>query len=158
MYLKTDFLEQCHLHLSPTIALSHGDNQERVLSLSPYAIPLEHGLCVLELPDGSRQLNGFSMSRLDVGLPHEVLEYTVRRVSLETRQSYRVVCYGLNLQIGRTKQGWQATLGNTTLALFNKRHDSGQTIITDIIYTGGAASSNRPQYRNALVKLLTQTF
>ncbi len=154
MNIDLPLLERCTLHLGPAIALSSGEDQQRMLTLSPFAVPMEQGLCLLRTPTGEFQFHGISIANLTLGIPQYVVEYLVQRLQREGRGDYRCLGYGLGLSITRRNNRWHASLNERLLAEFEVVHNGPNVTVVNLVPAGIAPDTAVDQYLRSLKALI----
>lgn len=125
MNIDRQLLDACDIVVGPAISLAHGLERSRVLTLSPFAVPMEHGIALLKTPAGTAVFHGLSMSSLTVGIPQYVMDYLQGRLKREHNDGWNVIAYDLSLTIVRDSHCWVARLGQRNLCEFQVEHING---------------------------------
>jgi hypothetical protein len=154
MNIDVAALEQCGLHIGPAIALSKGEDQQRMLTLSPFAVPMEQGIALLRTPAGTHVFHGVSIASLSLGIPQFVVEYVTQRMTREGFGDWRCLGYGLGLAVSRKGSRWQASLGDRVLAIFDVDHRNHSVAVQNLEIVGTLPEVGEQGYRVALQALI----
>lgn len=130
MNIDRRFLDQCNLVIGPAISLAYGEDSQRVMTLSPFAVPMEQGICLLQNPTGRMVFYGVSVTDLTLGIPECLVGYISDRANRDGYGNWQLVGYGLVISITRNGDLWQASLGSTPLATFSAPHVDGVARVT----------------------------
>lgn len=155
MYLDTALLDASTVHIGPTIALGYGDHQERILTLSPFMIPLSDGIALLQRSSQGLLLAGYELRRTDLGLPYDALLHSLKHISAESGQQYSLLSYGLEVELVSTPAYWVARLGNMELATFDRVMHNGAGWPANLSIT--ALPGMNHNYVSSLTNLITRT-
>lgn len=156
MNIDKRFLDQCDLLIGPAISLANGEDRQRVLTLSPFAVPMDQGICLLQSPGDSMAFYGVSLSDLSLGIPESVVGYIADRCVRENHGNWKLLGYGLGLTVTRSGGEWQANLGSTPLAAFRISHVNGNAQINDLQLLGLPPLQQINAYTQQLATLITR--
>lgn len=154
MNIDRRFLDQCDLVIGPAISLAYGDDRQRVMTLSPFAVPMEQGVCLIQNPTGRLVFYGVSVSDLTLGIPECLVNYIAERTLRDGHGSWKLIGYGLGLTITRTGDLWQASLGPTPLATFTAPHQNGVASVCIQQTLGVIPSDGSQGYEQMLAALI----
>lgn len=154
MNIDRRFLDQCDLVMGPAIALAHGEERQRILTLSPFAVPMEQGICVIQNPTGRMVFYGVSVSNLSLGIPECLVGYITDRATRESGGLWKLCGYGLGFNISRAGDRWMATLGNSPMATFDAPHVNGVAKVTNLQLLGFGPSEGIEGFTAQLAGLI----
>lgn len=152
MYLDTVYLNECNLIAKPAITLHYGELRKRVITLSPFMVPMADGIALIQ-EDDVFTLYGVGLNDRAVGDPSDVVYYLAERMWSEYG-NMKVIAYGPTIELIRKKAGWELLLGETLIATFHKSNNFGEVAITDLELKVCNSDSNRPLV-NKLTQLIT---
>lgn len=154
MNIDRRFLDQCDLAMGPAIALAHGEERQRIMTLSPFAVPMEQGICIIQNPTGRMVFYGVSVSNLSLGIPECLVGYIAERATRETNALWKLCGYGLGITVSRNGDRWMATLGNTPLATFDTPHINGMARVTNLQLMGFGPSEGEDGFKTQMAALI----
>jgi len=156
MNIDHQFLEACDVVVGPAISLAHGPERSRVLTLSPFAVPMEQGIALLKTPAGTAVFHGLSLSSLTLGIPQYVMEYLQGRLKREHSEGWNVIAYDLSLVVWRDADSWAARLGKRVLCNFQVEHINGVATPVDIHLVDNFGISNVAGFTAHLATLIAR--
>lgn len=145
-------LDRAGVSCGPTIAITDAGGG-RLVTLSPYAVPLEQGIALLKTPSNELCFYGVSVCRLALGIPQYVVEYLATRIRKEHDPHWQLVGYGLVLSVTRQGDYWLTSLGNTPICRFQYDVRLG-TSITGLELLGSLTVHQTPVFLSSLQALL----
>lgn len=125
MNIDRRYLDQCELLIGPAITLAFGEERQRVMTLSPFAVPMGQGICILQNPTGHAVFYGVAVTDPTLGIPECLVSYIAERSTRDGHGLWKSLGYGLSLTVQRSGDLWRASLGSTELATFIAPHVNG---------------------------------